>query len=103
MNVDIIQIKKPFYGNVFRAEIDNTSDEVISFKTINNLKQFEKNNMRKIADQTIKMFYKCLINESEIQNLNNEYLKAQCSNSQGNILLKIDSDIWEMSGFVNDE
>ena len=100
---DIIQIKKPFYGNVLRAQVDNTSGEILSLKTINDLKQFELSNIKELSSQTIKMFYRCLNNSSQIQSLENEYLNANCSNSQDKILIKIDTGIWEISGFLNYE
>lgn len=102
-DVDIIQIKKPFYGNVLRAQVDKTSGEILSLKTINNLKQFELSNIKELSSQTIKMFYRCLNNSSQIQSLENEYLNANCSSSQDKILIKIDTGIWEISGFLNYE
>ena len=38
-----------------------------------------------------------------IQSLENEYLNANCSNSQDKILIRIDTGIWEISGFLNYE
>ena len=49
------------------------------------------------------MFYRCLKSSSQIQSLENEYLNANCSNSQDKILIKIDTGIWEISGFLNYE
>ena len=102
-NIDIIQIKKPFYGNVLRAKVDKTSGEILSLKTINDLKQFELSNIKELSSQTIKMFYRCLNNSSQIQSLENEYLNANCSNSQDRILIKIDTGVWQISGFLNYE
>ena len=86
-----------------RAQIDKTSGEILSLKTINNLKQFELSNIKQLSSQIIKMFYRCLNNSSQIQSLENEYLNANCSNSQDKILIKIDTGIWEISGFLNYE
>ena len=86
-----------------RAQVDKTSGEILSLKTINNLKQFEITNIKEFSSQTIKMFYRCLNNLSQIQSLENEYLNAYCSSSQDKILIKIDAGIWEISGFLNYE
>lgn len=86
-----------------RAQVDKTSGEILSLKTINNLKQFELSNIKELSSQTIKMFYRCLNNSSQIQSLENEYLNANCSNSQDRILIKIDTGVWQISGFLNYE
>ena len=86
-----------------RAQVDKTSGEILSLKTINDLKQFELSNIKELSSQTIKMIYRCLNNSSQIQSLENEYLNANCSNSQDKILIKIDTGIWEISGFLNYE
>jgi len=44
------------------------------------------------------MFYRCLINHSQIQYWNDGSFKAQCSNTEEKILLKIETDIWTISG-----
>tara|TARA_B110000014_G_scaffold249816_1_gene225446 strand:- start:811 stop:1284 length:474 start_codon:yes stop_codon:yes gene_type:complete len=99
-NIDIIQIKKPFYGNVLRAEIDKSTAEILNLKSIDDLKQFEMKDVKILSSQIIKMFYRCLINHSQIQYWNDGSFKAQCSNTEEKILLKIETDIWTISGFI---
>ena len=98
-DVDIIQIKKPFYGNVLRAEVDKNTAEILMLKTIDNLQQFEMSDMKILSSQIIKIFYQCLPASSKTQNWNDGSFKMQCSNSEEKILVKIETDIWTISGF----
>ena len=99
-NIDIIQIKKPFYGNVLRAEIDKSTAEILSLKTIDNLTQFKMGNVNMLSSQIIKIFYRCLDANNEIQYWNDVSLQVQCSNAEQKISLKIETDIWIISGFI---
>ena len=98
-DVDIIQIKKPFYGNVLRAEVDKNTAEVLMLKTIDNLQQFEMGDLKILSSQIIKIFYRCLTAISKTQNWNDGSLKVQCNNSEEKIILDIETDIWTISGF----
>jgi len=98
-DVDIIQIKKPFYGNVLRAEVDKNTAEILMIKTIDDLQQFEMGDMKILSSQIIKIFYRCLTASSKNQNWNDRSFKMQCNNSEEKILLKIETDIWTISGF----
>ena len=98
-DVDIIQIKKPFYGNVLRAEVDKNTAKILMIKTIDNLQQFEMGDMNILSSQIIKIFYRCLNAISKAQNWNDGSFKIQCNNSEEKILLKIETDIWTISGF----
>ena len=98
-DVDIIQIKKPFYGNVLRAEVDKNTSEILMLKTIDNLQQFEMSDVKILSAQIIKIFYRCLTTKSKTQNWNNGSFKMQCNNSEEKILLKIKTDMWTISGF----
>ena len=95
---DIIQIKKPFYGNVLRAEVDKNTAEILMIKTIDDLQQFEMGDMKILSSQIIKIFYRCLTAISKTQNWNDGSFKMQCNNSEEKILLKIETDIWTISG-----
>ena len=97
-DVDIIQIKKPFYGNVLRAEVDKNTAEILMIKTIDDLQQFEMGDMKILSSQIIKIFYRCLSAISKTQNWNDGSFKMQCNNSEEKILLKIETDIWTISG-----
>ena len=101
LDIDIIQIKKPFYGNVLRAEIDKSTAEILSLNAIDDLKKFKINNVKITSSKIIKMFYSCLISLDKIQNWQNESVRAQCSNSKEKVLLNIETDTWKISGFVN--
>ena len=98
-DVDIIQIKKPFYGNVLRAEVDKNTAEILMIKIIDDLQQFEMGDMKILSSQIIKIFYRCLTGISKAQNWNDGSFKIQCNNSEEKILLKIETDIWTISGF----
>lgn len=98
-DVDIIQIKKPFYGNVLRAEVDKNTAEILMLKTIDNLQQFEMSDVKILSSQIIKIFYRCLTAKSKTQNWNDGSFKIQCNNSEEKLLLKIETDIWTISGF----
>ena len=98
-DVDIIQIKKPFYGNVLRAEVDKNTAEILMIKTIDDLQQFEMGNMKILSSQIIKIFYRCLTAISKTQNWNDGSFKVQCNNSEEKIILEIETDIWTISGF----
>ena len=98
-DVDIIQIKKPFYGNVLRAEVDKNTAEILMIKTIDDLQQFEMGDMKILSSQIIKIFYRCLTAISKTQNWNDGFFKVQCNNSEEKIILEIETDIWTISGF----
>ena len=98
-DVDIIQIKKPFYGNVLRAEVDKNTAEILMLKTIDDLQQFEMGDVKILSSQIIKIFYRCLTAISKTQNWNDGSFKVQCNNSEEKIILEIETDIWTISGF----
>ena len=97
-DVDIIQIKKPFYGNVLRAEVDKNTAKILMLKTIDDSPQFEMGDVKILSSQIIKIFYRCLTAISKTQNWNDGSFKMQCNNSEEKILLKIETDIWTISG-----
>ena len=98
-DVDIIQIKKPFYGNVLRAEVDKNTAEILMLKTIDGLQKFEMGDVKILSSQIIKIFYRCLTAISKTQNWNDGSFKVQCNNSEEKIILEIETDIWTISGF----
>ena len=97
-DVDIIQIKKPFYGNVLRAEVDKNTAEILMLKTIDDLQQFKMGDLKILSSQIIKIFYRCLAAISKTQNWNDGAFKMLCNNSEEKILLRIETDIWTISG-----
>ena len=98
-NIDIIQIKKPFYGNVLRAEVDKNTAEILMLKTIDDSPQFEMGDVKILSSQIIKIFYRCLTAVNKTQNWNDGSFKVQCNNSEEKIILEIETDIWTISGF----
>jgi hypothetical protein len=98
-DIDIIQIKKPFYGNVLRAEVDKNTTEILMIKTIDDLQQSEMGDIKILSSKIIKIFYRCLTAISKTQNWNDGSFKMQCNNSEEKILLKMETDIWTISGF----
>jgi hypothetical protein len=57
-------------------------------------------NVNMLSSQIIKIFYRCLDASNEIQYWNDISLQAQCSNAKQKISLKIETDIWTISGFI---
>ena len=98
-DVDIIQIKKPFYGNVLRAEVDKNTAEILMLKTIDDSPQFEMGDVKILSSQIIKIFYRCLTAVNKTQSWNDGSFKVQCNNSEEKIILEIETDIWTISGF----
>ena len=98
-DIDIIQIKKPFYGNVLRAEVDKNTAEILMLKTIDDYPQFEMGDVKILSSQIIKIFYRCLTAVNKTQNWNDGSFKVQCNNSEEKIILEIETDIWTISGF----
>ena len=98
-DIDIIQIKKPFYGNVLRAEVDRNTAEILMLKTIDNLQPFEMGDVKILSSQIIKIFYRCLTTLSNTQNWSDGSFKMQCNNSEEKLLLKIETDVRIISGF----
>ena len=68
-------------------------------KTIDDLQQFEMGDVKKLSSKIIKIFYRCLTASSKNQNWNDRSFKMQCSNSEEKLFLKIETDIWTISGF----
>ena len=83
------------------AEIDKSTAEILSLKTIDDLSQFEMGDVKMLSSQIIKIFYRCLVANNETQHWNDASVQAQCSNADQKILLKIETDIWTISGFIN--
>ncbi|MDA7563107.1 hypothetical protein N8821_02585 [Gammaproteobacteria bacterium] len=98
-DIDIIQIKKPFYGNVLRAEVDKNTAKILMLKTIDDSPQFEMGDVKILSSQIIKIFYRCLTTVNKTQNWNDGSFKVQCNNSEEKIILEIETDIWTISGF----
>ena len=69
-------------------------------KTIDDLQQFEMGDVKILSSKIIKIFYRCLTARSKNQNWNDGTFKTQCSNSEEKLLLKIETDIWTISGFL---
>ena len=67
-------------------------------KTIDDLQQFEMGDMKILSSKIIKIFYRCLTAISKTQNWNDGSFKILCNNSEEKILLKIETDIWTISG-----
>ena len=82
------------------AEIDKSTAEILSLKTIDDLSQFEMGDVKMLSSQIIKIFYRCLVTNNEIQHWNDVSLQAQCSKAEQKISLKIETDIWTISGFI---
>ena len=97
---DIIQIKKPFYGNVFRAKIDRKNNKIIEMQTNYGTKEFDKEIQGAVMLEIIKIFYQCLNFSNQQQNWNNASLKASCLASPDKVSITLTSNTWQVSGFL---
>jgi len=84
---------------VLRAEVDKNTAEILTIRTIDDLQKFEMGDMKILSSKIIKIFYRCLTAISKTQNWNDGSFKIQCNNSEEKILLKMETDIWTISGF----
>lgn len=100
-DVDIIQIKKPFYGNVFRAEIDEKNNQITHFRSHSSFNGLSKFASDMEAEEIIKVFYRCFKILDQEQSWGNEILKVSCLGSQEKISLKLTSSAWTVYGFLN--
>jgi hypothetical protein len=98
---DIIQIKKSFYGNVFRAKIDRKNNKIIEMQTNYGTKEFDREIQGAVMLEIIKIFYQCLNLSNQQQNWNNASLKASCLASPDKVSITLTSNTWQVSGFLN--
>ena len=98
---DIIQIKKPFYGNVFRAEIDQKNNQITHFRSHSSFNGLSKFASDMEAEEIIKVFYRCFKILDQEQSWGNAILKVSCLGSQEKISLKLTSSAWTVYGFLN--
>ena len=97
-DIDIIQIKKPFYGNVLIAEIDRRSAEIFNLNTSNDLQEIKIDDFEDLASQAILILYKCIKSLTPSQNFKNDLMSAECQTTKDNVLVKITFQNWEISG-----
>jgi hypothetical protein len=97
---DIIQIKKPFYGNVFRAQIDRKNNKIIEMQTSYSAKDFDGEIREAMMLEIIKIFYQCLNFSNQQQNWSNDLLKASCFASLDKVSINLTSNTWQVSGFL---
>jgi len=97
-DLDIIQIKKPFYGNVLRAEIDRRSAKIFNLNTSYDLKEMKIDDFEGLASQAILILYQCIKSLTANQKFENDLMIAECQTSKKNALVKITFQNWEISG-----
>ena len=97
-DIDIIQIKKPFYGNVLRAEIDRRSAKIFNLNTSYDLKEMKIDDFEGLASQAILILYQCIKSLTANQKFENDLMIAECQTSKKNALVKITFQNWEISG-----
>ena len=97
-DIDIIQIKKPFYGNVLRAEIDRRSAKIFNINTSYDLQEIEIDDFEDLVSQAILILYQCIKSLTPNQNFENSHISAECQTTKNNVLIKIAFENWEISG-----
>ena len=99
INFYIDNFKKFYQGRkiLIAKEITKIHEAFIR-EEIDNLQQFEMGDMKILSSQIIKIFYRCLTAIGKTQNWSDGSFKMQCNNSKEKILLKIETDIWTISG-----
>ena len=97
-DLDIIQIKKPFYGNVLRAEIDRRSAKIFNLNTSYDLQKIKIDDFEELASQAILILYQCIKSLAPNQNFENDLMSTECQTSKNNVLIKITFQNWEISG-----
>ena len=97
-DIDIIQIKKPFYGNVLRAEIERKSTKILNLNTSYDLKNFEIDDLQELVLKAVTILYKCLRSKAIIEYFEGEPVRAECKTSKNNVLIKMKVHDWEISG-----
>ena len=97
-DIDIIQIKKPFYGNVLRAEIDRRSAKIFNLNTSYDLQKIKIDDFEELASQAILILYQCIKSLAPNQNFENDLMSTECQTSKNNVLIKITFQNWEISG-----
>ena len=100
LDSDIIQFKKPFYGNLFWVEIDRKNFSILGHSSSifgdSNPKHLE-NSMQLI----IPWFYKCLYSPKRIERITNNIIDANCVKIKDRMELTAIISEWEVFGFIN--
>ena len=97
-DVDIIQIKKPFYGNVLIAEIDRKSSKILSLDTNYDMQEYEIDNFKDLVSKAILILYKCMQSDALTQYFEYRLINAECIAAPDNLSVNIKSQNWEISG-----
>ena len=97
-DVDIIQIKKPFYGNLLIAEIDRKSSKILSLDTNYAMQEYEIDNFKDLVSKAILILYKCMQSDALTQYFENRLINAECIAAPDNLSVNIKSQNWEISG-----
>jgi hypothetical protein len=96
-NTDIIQIKKPFFGNVLQVKIDRESLAMIHLQETNFMKKESEINLRPF----INFFYRCFeLVDGNLKILKSQGIEARCLKKNTKIDINIQSNYGLITGFV---
>ena len=96
-NTDIIQIKKPFFGNVLQVKIDRKSLAMIHLQETNFIKKESGIDLRPF----INWFYRCLeLVDDNLKILNSQGIEARCLKKNTKIDINIQSNYGLITGFI---
>jgi|TARA_B110000438_G_scaffold296016_1_gene340027 hypothetical protein len=96
-NTDIIQIKKPFFGNVLQVKIDRKSLAMIHLQESNFMKKESGINLRPF----INWFYRCFeLVDGNFKILNSQGIEAKCLKKNTVMDFNIQSNYALITGFI---
>ena len=96
-NTDIIQIKKPFFGNVLQVKINRKSLAMIHLQETNFVKKEYGIDLRPF----INWFYGCLeLVDDNLKILNSQGIEARCLKKNTKIDINIQSNYGLITGFI---
>ena len=100
LDSDIIQIKKPFYGNVLSVEIDKKDFRITNLNKMN-YPQEDIIYLEQITPIILNWFYQCLNSSKQIKIIEENFFKAECKTNRNRTNFKGQIFQWEIFGFIN--
>tara|TARA_B100000929_G_scaffold84440_1_gene65902 strand:- start:458 stop:925 length:468 start_codon:yes stop_codon:yes gene_type:complete len=99
LDSDIIQIKKPFYGNVLSVEIDKKDFRITNLNKMN-YPQEDIIYLEQITPIILNWFYQCLNSSKQIKIIKENFFKAECKTNRNRTNFKGQIFQWEIFGFI---
>lgn len=99
LDSDIIQIKKPFYGNVLNVEIDKKNFRITNLNKMNYPHE-DIIYLEQITPIILNWFYQCLNSSKQIKIIKENFFKAECKTNGNRTNFKGQIFQWEVFGFI---